>query len=120
MVGIAALTLFYVKGLPIVQEWFLGSHIAVRCAVTAGMLAPLGLIMGIFFPLGIRRAASIHEDLVPWAWGINGCASVTGAVLTVVIAMSHGFTAVWLVSLLVYAGGTAALLATSPTDAPPS
>lgn len=120
VIGIGALTLFYMKGLPIVQAWFLGSHIAVRCAVTAVMLAPLGLIMGMFFPLGIRRAASIHDDLVPWAWGINGCASVTGGVLTVVIAMSHGFTAVWLLSLLIYAGGTAAFLATLPTDPPSS
>ncbi len=114
--GIALLTLFYMQGLPVVQGWFLGSHIAVRAAITALVLAPLGLVMGIFFPLGIRRAARIHEDLVPWAWGINGCASVTGGVLTVVLAMSFGFTSVWLLSLLIYAAGTAALLATMPAN----
>ena len=70
-----------------------------------------------FFPLGVRRAASIHKDLVPWVWGINGCASVTGGVLSVVIAMSFGFATVWLLSLLIYAGGTAAFLATTPAPA---
>jgi SAM-dependent methyltransferase len=114
VLGIAALTLFYMKGLPVVQGWFLGSHILVRAAVTAAMLAPLGLIMGMFFPLGIRRASSIHRDLVPWAWGINGCASVTGGVLTVALAMSLGFTAVWLLSLAIYAFGAAAILVTTP------
>ena len=120
VLAIGLLSLFYMKGLPVVQGWFLGSHIAVRCVVTAAMLAPLGLVMGMFFPLGVRRAAGIHEDLVPWVWGINGCASVTGGVLTVVLAMSFGFTTVWLLSLLIYAGGTAAFLATTPTPSRPA
>lgn len=78
--------------------------------MTAGVLAPLGLLLGMFFPLGIREASRIHADLVPWAWGINGCASVTGGVLTVVLAMSFGFTAVWILSVVVYALGVAAIL----------
>jgi hypothetical protein len=114
--AIGALTLFYMTALPAVQDAFLGSPLFVRSLVTIAVLAPLGLVMGMFFPLGIRRAASIHEDLVPWAWGINGCASVTGGVLTVVMAMSFGFTSVWLLSLLIYAGGTYALLKTMPLE----
>jgi spermidine synthase len=110
---IAALALFYVAGLPPLQEVFFGSPLWVRGLVTAAVLAPLGLAMGIFFPIGIRIAHGIHEDLVPWAWGINGCASVTAGVLAMVLAMSFGFTAVWVVSVLVYALGTAALLATA-------
>jgi len=64
----------------------------------------------------------VHEDLVPWAWAINGCASVTSTVLTVVLAMNFGFQAVWLLSLFVYAAGVAALLglATPSTAARPA
>ena len=113
MLLIAALGLFYAFGLPIVQDWFFGTSIFVRALVTAAVLAPLGLVMGVFFPLGIRIASGIHEDLVPWAWGINGCASVTAGVLAVVLAMSWGFSAVWALSVLVYALGVAALLATT-------
>jgi hypothetical protein len=29
--------------------------------------------------------------IVPWAWGINGCASVIGAVLAKSLTMSIGF-----------------------------
>jgi hypothetical protein len=76
------------------------------------LLAPLGLVLGMFFPLGIRQAERIHEDLIPWAWGINGCASVTGGVLTVVLAITLGFTSVWVISLGIYAFGVAALLLT--------
>ena len=113
VLAIAALALFYAKGLPIVQGWLLATPILVRAAVTAAVLAPLGLVMGLFFPIGIRIASSIHEDLVPWAWGINGCASVTAGVLAVVLAMSYGFTAVWTLSVLAYALGVIALLATT-------
>ena len=113
VLAIAALALFYAKGLPIVQESLLAAPILVRAAVTAAVLAPLGLVMGLFFPIGIRIASSIHADLVPWAWGINGCASVTASVLAVVLAMSYGFTVVWTLSVLVYALGVIALLATT-------
>ena len=68
-----------------------GAPLASRVSITVALLAPLGLVMGVFLPLGVRQAAAIHEDLVPWAWGINGCASVTATVLAVVLAMEHGF-----------------------------
>jgi hypothetical protein len=69
--------------------------------------------MGTFLPLGIRQAAAIHQDLVPWAWGINGCASVTATVLAVVLAMELGFRWVWILSVAIYAIGVTALLLTT-------
>ncbi len=108
--ALAALTAWYVLGLPALQQRFLGADLQIRVAITAANLAPLGLVMGIFFPLGVRRAASLHADLVPWAWGINGSASVTAAVLAVVLAMTYGVTAVWLLSVVIYAVGVGAFL----------
>jgi hypothetical protein len=74
-------------------------------------------VLGAFLPLGIRHAAAVHEDLVPWAWGVNGCASVTGGVLAVVLAATLGFRAVWMLSIATYAGGVAALLWSSGMQA---
>jgi spermidine synthase len=108
--AVALMALFYIMGLPVVQDATLESALAVRVTLTAAMLAPLGLVLGIFFPLGIHRAAAIHEDLVPWAWAINGCGSVTATILAVVLAMTVGFTNVWIISLTIYASGVAALL----------
>ncbi|MFQ5416704.1 MAG: hypothetical protein ACE5FL_06610 [Myxococcota bacterium] len=110
VVAIGALALFYARGLPIIQDGLLGAPIAVRVLVTVLVLMPLGLVLGMFFPLGIRRAAAIHDDLVPWAWAINGCASVTGGVVTIALAMSFGFTKVWALSVVIYALGVAAFL----------
>jgi fucose permease len=42
---------------------------------------------------------------VPWAWGINGCASVVGAVLASILAMHLGFTVVVCLALALYAAG---------------
>lgn len=107
---IAGLTFFYIGALPGIQSAFLGASLLVRAAVATALIAPLGLVLGMFLPLGIRRAAALHPDLVPWAWGVNGCASVTGGVLAVVLAISFGFRTVWMVSLAVYALGAAVLL----------
>lgn len=113
VLAITLLALFYASGLAAVQGQLLAAPLPLRVIATIGLLFPLGLVMGIFFPLGIRRAAALHEDLVPWAWAINGCASVTAGVLAVVLAIGMGFTVVWILSVLIYAFGVVALLATT-------
>jgi peptidoglycan/LPS O-acetylase OafA/YrhL len=104
------LVIFYRLGLPVVEHHTLGSPLPVRVALTVVMLAPLGFVLGLFFPLGIRRVAAIHADLVPWAWAVNGCASVTASVGAVLIAMAWGFGAVWLTALATYCVGVSAML----------
>jgi hypothetical protein len=110
VLAIALLALFYAYGMPTLMRLTLGAPLAVRAALAAALLAPLGLAMGIFFPLGVRVAAAVHEDLVPWAWGVNGCASVGAGVLAIVLAMEVGFAWVWALSVAIYALGTTAFL----------
>jgi hypothetical protein len=115
LIGVFAL--FYTFVAPTIQASLLASSLAVRVAAATAMIAPLGVVLGAFLPLGIRHAAAVHEDLVPWAWGVNGCASVTGGVLAVVLAATLGFRAVWMLSIATYAGGVAALLWSSGMQA---
>lgn len=63
-----------------------------RAAVTAAVLAPLGYPLGMALPLGVRALHRACEPLVPWAWGLNGAASVLASVLAVAIGMHAGFT----------------------------
>ena len=63
---------------------------------------PLGFVMGMPFPLGIRYAATHARPLLPWIWSLNGYASVLGSVLSVVLAIQIGFTAVLFIALGVY------------------
>jgi hypothetical protein len=73
---------------------------AVKAAVAAVLLAPLALLMGAPFPLALRE---LEAPLVPWAWGINGCASVVSPVLATLLAVDFGFTAVLWLALSIYA-----------------
>jgi len=81
----------------------LGLPLWVRLLAAAVALAPAGFLMGVPFPAGLRRATRRHRDLVPWAWAINGCASVVSAVLATMLALEAGFTAVLFVAALCYA-----------------
>ena len=79
--------------------------------ITLTLIAPLAVSMGMPFPLGIVRVARDSGDLVPWAWGINGCASVVAAVLATLQAIHLGFTAVVLIGR---GGGRAQQVRPSP------
>ena len=78
-----------------------------RVAITIALLAPVGIPLGMAMPIGLRRLAATHEAGVPWAWGINGIASVLASVLAVAVAINWGFTAATLVALACYVGALA-------------
>lgn len=67
--------------------WPLG----LRLAAAIVLIAPLAFAMGLPFPLGLRWFGTRSAALVPWAWGVNGCASVLASPLAMIIAMQWGF-----------------------------
>jgi len=73
------------------------------------VLAPLGFLMGVPFPKGVAIVGTRAPDLVPWAWGINGCTSVLASIISVMLAISFGFSWVLVAASLAYAGGLAAV-----------
>jgi hypothetical protein len=68
--------------------------------------------MGMPFPLGLGRVARSDPALVPWAWGLNGCASVISAAAATLLAMHLGFAAMVLIAVTLY--GLAALAFHAP------
>jgi spermidine synthase len=73
-----------------------------RFAAAVGCLAVPSFFMGWPFPLGLREVSRRRPRLAPWAWGVNGCASVMGAVLGKVLAMDLGFRGVLAAGLGLY------------------
>ena len=49
--------------------------------------------MGMPFPLKVRSLESADGILVPWAWVVNGLASVAGSVLAIGLTMGSGSAA---------------------------
>ena len=92
-------------GLAPLTDAVLGAPLAARVAVALMVLAPLGICLGMFMPLGIGAVAHLTEfprEYVAWGWAVNGFASVVGAVLTTILAMTCGFQIVLLLALVVY------------------
>ena len=109
VLALVALYVFYVYALPGIQDQLLGTPLSVRILVTAAVLAPLGLVLGMPFPLGIRLLERRAAGLVPWAWAINAFLSVFSSIFCIVLAMAIGFALVLLLGAAVYALGFAAL-----------
>jgi spermidine synthase len=100
--GIAVMVLIYSFLLPWVFSQFMGQPDALRVVVALAVIAPLAFCMGLPFPLGLRYAAGQAPGFIPWAWGINGFASVISASLATLLAIEFGFTAVLLMALVLY------------------
>jgi hypothetical protein len=110
--GLAALViaiLLYPGLLAATSDALLGQGLAVRVLVALLLAAPLGLLMGIPFPRGLRALARTDPASLPLAWGVNGFTSVIGAVLAAMIALSFGFEAVFLAGALAYLAALAAV-----------
>ncbi|MCB9877592.1 MAG: hypothetical protein H6835_08345 [Planctomycetes bacterium] len=102
-VGIAAVTLaIVVYGDDIVAR-FIGEDLKIRALVAAGMLAPLSLLLGMPFAHGVGLLRRYSPGFVPWAWAVNGSATVVGSVLTVIVSMNFGFSFVLCCAIGVYA-----------------
>jgi len=104
--GIIALAIIYLVLLGPLFKLLLGWPVAARIFLSILIIAPLAICMGIPFPLGLRRAAAFSPASVPWAWGINGCASVISAVLATLLAIHLGFSMVVLSAVLLYCGAS--------------
>jgi MFS family permease len=94
-------------GLNPLLDAIFGLPLAVRVAVTLLLLAPLGLCLGAFMPLGLATlvritAPSHREEYAAWAWAVNGFFSVIGSMLVTMLAMSHGFSSVLLLATGIY------------------
>jgi hypothetical protein len=82
-----------------------------RIASAVALVAPLGFLMGIPFPSGLRIVHRREPAAVPWAWGINACATVVGTVLCIVFSTAWGFSRTLQIGAAVYLVGWTALRA---------
>jgi SAM-dependent methyltransferase len=100
--GILALGLFYALLLGPLFGSLMSLSLAARVLFGILLIAPLAFCMGMPFPLGLERVGRSMPGFIPWAWGINGCASVVSAVLASLLAIQFGFTVVIVSALLLY------------------
>jgi hypothetical protein len=102
VLAIAAIALAYLALLAPVTAFLITLPPAAKLPVSLLLIAPLAFFMGMPFPLGLERVGRDVPALVPWAWGINGCASVVSAVLATLLAIEFGFTTVVALAVALY------------------
>ena len=114
LAAIALLVVAYIFALPRVLGTLVGWPFPAKLAMSGVLLAPLGFIMGMPFPTGLRQivaetsqATSLQghaPSAIEWAWAMNAASSVLGSVLAMVVAIQLGLSAA-------LAGGAAAYVA---------
>jgi len=105
LLAIAGLTAFYLYGLTPLTDGLLGLPMVARVPIAFGLLAPLGICLGMFMPFGVRAVSAMSDaprEYVAWGWAVNGFSSVVGAVLATLLSMMYGFHVVLALGLFAY------------------
>ena len=89
--------------LPSLIDLAIAWPLPLRIVAAVVVLFPIGVLLGMPLPGGVRLLAASRPEIVPWGWGMNGAFSVIGATLAIFVAMNWGFSMTMLASAAVYA-----------------
>ncbi|MDP3768639.1 MAG: hypothetical protein Q8S13_11550, partial [Dehalococcoidia bacterium] len=109
LLGLLALLVAFGFLTPAVIDRFDAGTTAVRIGAAVAILAPMGLLMGMPFPLGMKVASLRPGAPTAFFWGINGATSVCASVFAVVISMGWGISAAFWAGCLSYATAAIAM-----------
>jgi len=91
----------FIVGNVLLLPWLLSAAVGlpfvIKLMISALVLAPLGFLMGMPFPTGLRLVKTVE-----WAWALNAAASVLGSVMAMIIAIHYGLTATLLCAAVAY------------------
>jgi spermidine synthase len=97
--------------LALIVSWLLGALVwlplALKVAITVLLIAPLGFVMGMPFPTGLKRLEEWHAPSVRWAWSLNAASSVLGSVGALVCAIYLGLVQTLIIGGLFYVAALA-------------
>jgi spermidine synthase len=110
----------YVLVLPKILVGLVGLPFVAKLLISGGLIIPLGLMMGMPFPTGLRAISPTESSLgdqslaptsgsIEWAWAMNAASSVLGSVLAMVVAIQ------WGLSVTLAAGAVAYVVAAALT-----
>jgi len=86
--------------LPRVVTESAGLGLAARVAIAALVVAPVAVVMGFAFPIGMNAFGEANRA---WFWAVNGAVSVLASVSSLAVSMALGFTRVLWIGAAIYA-----------------
>jgi hypothetical protein len=86
----------------LVFRQMMGSGLGTRVAMSVALVAPLGLLMGTFFPSGMRLAERAGAAETPWFWALNGVFGVLCSAAAVFVSLYLGISLNFQIAALCY------------------
>jgi hypothetical protein len=100
--AIAATVVLLVLAMQPVIEATVRAPTPLRCLIVVALTAPLSLMLGLCFPLGVRLVGRLDPAANAWMWGVNGAASVLASIVAVAVSIWFGIHANLAVAALLY------------------
>ena len=91
----------YYKFIPVLFDATLSYDLSIRLLIASASLLPLGVLLGMPFSTGMAFLRD-QTRLIPLAWGVNSFFTVIGAILSILIGMTFGFSWVIFIAACCY------------------
>ena len=99
---ICTLLIITIYGLPALFDACLGMSTAIRILIAIIVVMPLGILMGMTLPLGIRLLEQEIPSMIPWVWSLNGACSVMGSIAAWGLSLNYGYNVTLWTAVIVY------------------
>jgi hypothetical protein len=109
LAAIVLIGILFVAVVTPILGWAIPFSRPLRILLAVALILPIGMILGVPMPAGIRLLGARSPELLTWAWGMNGAFSVVGATLAIFIAMNWGFQTTLFTSAGAYAAALLSL-----------
>jgi hypothetical protein len=99
-IGAAVLMLIYT--IQPIMDATIQYGLPVRSLVVIACSAPISVLLGFCFPVGMVLVGRLSPDATAWMWGVNGAAGVLASIIAVAISMWLGIHVNLLAAGLLY------------------
>lgn len=73
--------------LSVILKQMVNQVLLLKIITAVGIIFPLGFLMGMFFPIGMRLVKSARSPDTPWYWALNGIFGVLCSAVAVIISV---------------------------------
>ncbi len=101
LVACAAILVTRLALLAITRE-MVPSPMTTKIIVSIVAIFPVGIVLGLFFPTGMRLVRNIHPEETPWYWALNGIFGVLSSAVAVFISIFFGISVNFYISAVCY------------------
>ncbi|MBI3945678.1 MAG: hypothetical protein HY321_07155 [Armatimonadetes bacterium] len=88
--------------LPLLLAAMVTAPLAAKITASVLALSPLGVLMGLFFPTGMRLVRAAGAGETPWYWALNGAFGVLASALATFVSIFAGISTNYAIAAACY------------------